>query len=277
MTKGNSKQVPKRIFGIMLVACLAAVALGQTPSVPQTDLRGVIRLRVRIGDGPGTKARGLSRKRFFLIKGSLEENKPLLQSIEQRSVISRDCYYRGIGASKELIAWLKQSDCESVYCREVESKDIEGAEAVPEFQHAAQFGEKEFGSRELGRKWLTVNIKSELRDGYYKQQQRDLKAIVTQAEALSKAKVLSVMTDTNGTAFFTELQPGTYVISNILPTEIGSSAAVWNCEITVKPGDLATVRPHLLANAGNKDPRDVKNIKCVSTEKRLPECPPSSK
>ena len=276
MTKGNSKQVPKRIFCIVLLVCLAAVVLGQTPSAP-ADLRGVIRLRVRIGEGPGTKAKGVSRKRFFLIKGSLEQNKPLVQSIEQRSVISRDCYYRGIGASKELIAWLKQSDCESVYCREVEPKDIEGAEAVPEFQHAALLGEKEFGSRELGRKWLTVNVKEELRDGYYKQQQRDLKAILSQAEALSKAKVLSVMTDTNGTAFFTELEPGTYVVSNILPTETGSSAALWNCEITVKPGDLASVKPYLLANAGNKDPRDVKNIKCVSTEKRLPECPPSGK
>lgn len=277
MTKANSKQVPKRTFCIMLLGCLAAVVLGQTPSAPPADLRGVIRLRVRIGEGPGTKAKGLSRKRFFLIKGSLEENKPLVQSIEQRSVISRDCYYRGIGASKELIAWLKQSDCESVYCREVEPKDIEGSEAVPEFQHAAQLGEKEFGSRELGRKWLTVNVKEELRDGYYKQQQRDLRAILNQAEALSKAKVLSVMTDTNGTAFFTELEPGTYVVSNILPTETGSSAAVWNCEIKVKPSDLASVKPYLLANAGNKDPRDIKNIKCVSTEKRLPECPASSK
>ena len=277
MTKGNSKQVPTRTFCIMLLGCLAVVVLGQTPSVPPADLRGVIRLRVRIGDGPGTKARGLSRKRFFLIKGSLEENKPLVQSMEQRSVISRDCYYRGIGASKELIAWLKQSDCESVYCREVEPKDIEGAEAVPEFQHAALLGEKEFGSRELGRKWLTVNVKEELRDGYYKQQQRDLKAILNQAEALSKAKVLSVMTDTNGTAFFTELEPGTYVVSNILPTEAGSGAALWNCEIKVKPGDLASVKPYLIANAGNKDPRDIKNIKCVSMEKRLPECPASGK
>ena len=277
MTKANSQQLPNRAFCVVLLVCLAAVVLGQTPSAPPADLRGVIRLRVRIGEGPGTKAKGLARKRFFLIKGSLEQNKSLVQSLEQRPVISRDCYYRGIGASKELIAWLKQSDCESVYCREVEPKDIEGAEAVPEFQHAAALGEKEFGSRELGRKWLTVNVKEELRDGYYKQQQRDLKAILNQAEALSKAKVLSVMTDTNGTAFFTELEPGPYVVSNILPTETGNSAVLWNCEITVKPGDLATVKPYLLANAGNKDPRDVKNIKCVGTEKRLPDCPAASK
>ncbi len=277
MTKGISKQIPTRTFCIMLLSCLAAIALGQTPSVQPADARGVIKLRVRLGEGAGTKARGLSRKRFFLIKGSLEENKPLVQSIEQRPVISRDCYYRSIGASEALIAWLKQSDCESVYCREVEQKDIEGAEAVPEFQHAALLGEKEFGSRELARKWLTVNLGEELRNGYYKQQQRDLQALLKQAEEVSKAKVLSVMTDTNGTAYFTDIEPGTYVISNILPTKIPSSSALWNCEIKVKPGDLASVKPFLLANAGNQDPRDIKNIKCVSVEKRLPECPASNK
>jgi hypothetical protein len=63
------------------------------------------------------------------------------------------------------------------------------------------------------------------------------------------------------------------VISNILPTEVGDKAAFWNCDVKVKPGDLATEKPILISNPENKDPRDIKNIKCVAVEKPLPACP----
>jgi len=276
MAKIISAQITLRATAWALLICLSVIALGQTPASQPANPRGVIRLRVRVGDGP--KAKGLSRKRFFLIKGSKDENKNLLQSFDQRPVLSRDCYYRGIGASEALITWLKQGDgCESIYCREVEQKDIEGAAAVPEFQHAVADSQKEYGKPELARKWLAVSLPENIRSGFYKKQTQDLLSFLKQAEQLSKARVLSVMTDRNGTAYFTDLEPGTYVISNILPAEVGDRADSWNCEIKVKPGDLATEKPFLISNPGNKDPRDIKNIKCVAVEKPLPACPAPAK
>lgn len=249
-------------FLLLSIACL-----GQTATAPPADARGVIRLRVRVKTGEATK--GLSRKRFFLIRGSLEQNRSLIASIEQRPVASRDCYYRSIGASEALIKWLRESDCESVYCREIEQEDIEGAAAVPEFQRAWAVGEREFSSRELARKWLTVNLPENLRDGFYKRQQVGLQALLKQAEEVSGAKALSVMTDTRGTAYLTELPPGNYVISNLLPTESENTSIIWNCEIQVKPGDLANEKPFLISNVQEK------NVKCVGVEKPLPVCDPT--
>jgi hypothetical protein len=234
--------------------------------IPSSSQGGgaVLRLRVRVKVGESTK--GLARKRFYLTKGSLEQNKALVETIEKRPLISRDCYYRQAGASEALIAWLKESDCESVYCREIEADDLEGTGSVPEFVNAVAAGEKEFGSRELSRKWLTVNLPEKLRDGFYRTRQADLRSAINQAEAISGAKVLSVMTDRNGTAYFTGVEPGTYTLSNIVATEIGGNAALWNCEVQVKQDDRAFEKPYLVSN------RKDKNVKCVALERPLPVC-----
>jgi len=224
-------------------------------------------VRVKVGDS----TKGLSRKRFFLTKGSLEQNKSVVESTERRPVVSRDCYYRSTGASDALIKWLEANDCESVYCREIQPGDIEGAGAVPEFLTAISAGEKELGSRELARKWLTVNLPDKLRDGFYRNRQRDLQLSIKQAEEISGAKVLSVTTDRNGTAYFTDLAPGTYTLSNILSTEIGGMSLIWNCEVQVKQDDRAFEKPFLISN------RKDKNVKCVAIEKPLPVCEPAGK
>lgn len=254
---------------LLLLLLLSFAAVSQTPSVVE-GARGVIRLRVRVGQG--NKARGVQRKRFFLVKGTLADNKNLIDSIQHQQVVSRDCYYRSQGASEALMAWLRENDCESVYCREVDAKNVEAADAVPEFQRAVAAGEKEFGNRELARKWITVNIPNQLRSGFYKLQQQNIKAFLTQAESSTRNPVFSVMTDRNGTAYFTDIATGPYVISSIIPVEVGGTSSIWNCEVTVKPGDLATEKPFLISNPANKDPRDVKNIKCMSVEKPLPAC-----
>lgn len=251
---------PTAILVLLLIACFCVAQTQPTPQSAGTVLR--LRVRVKVGD----TTRGLSRKRFFLIKGSLEQNKTIVEEMLQRPFISRDCYYRGAGASERLINWLRENDCESVYCRELQPGDVEGPDAVPEFQTAMTAVEKEYGSRELARKWLTTNLPEQLRDGFYKGHQSGIEGTMRQAEALSGAKVLSGMTDRNGTAYFTDLEPGTYTLTNILPTELGATSLMWNCEVKVKQDDRAFEKPFLIMN------RPDKNVKCVAVERPLPVC-----
>jgi|ERR1043166_1060887 hypothetical protein len=250
---------------LALSLCLFTLALAQNAAGPGGG-HGVIRLKVKVK--PVSAATGLSRKRFFLIKGSLADNQSLIDNMKQRPVVSRDCYYRSIGASEELIAWLKQYDCESVYCREVDAKEVD---TVPEFKRAVAAGEKEFGNRELARKWLTVNLPEQIRDGFYKLRQQDLQTLIKD----SKAQVSSVMTDQKGSAYFTDIEPGKYVISNIIRTEGSEGASLWNCEVNVAAGDISMVmdRPYQISNTRDMKPPMLKQTKCFSDEQPLPACP----
>ena len=258
-----------RVFLICLIALLLALPLatGRTRSqdtpLPQT---GVLRLRARVKLTDSAPLRGLARKRFFLIHGSLEQNRALVEAIERQPLVTRDCYYTKVGASPALINWLKEGDCESVYCREVEQDFVSGPKAIPEFVTAFAASEKEFASRATALKWLTTNLPPNVRDGFYRDRKNVIDALLKQAQITSGAPVQSVMTDRNGTAFFTDLGPGTYVLSNLVPAELGQTLATWNCEVQIKPDDLASEKPYLISN------RKDRLVKCVAIEKPVPPC-----
>ncbi|HEY0728706.1 MAG TPA: hypothetical protein VGD38_11590, partial [Pyrinomonadaceae bacterium] len=202
------------LFVLILLALTLPIGISHSQTQDTTTRQsGVVRLRARVKLSDSAPLRGLARKRFFLIPGSLEQNRALVEAIERQPLVTRDCYYTKNGASPALIAWLKEADCESVYCRDVEQDFIAGPKAVPEFASAFAASEKEFGNAATARKWLTTNVPANLRDGFY----RDRKGVIDTLLKQAGANVQSVMTDRNGTAFFTDLAPGTYVITNLVP------------------------------------------------------------
>src|SRR5215471_1849560 len=254
---------PILIFGFLLaLSCLSLVAHTQTPEAA----RGFIRLKVKYKSGETT--RELPRKRFFLIHGSLDENKALIEQIKQGTVTSRECFYRSQGASDALINWLKENDCESVYCRLIEDKYLGGPDTVPEFKTAYEQALKELKTAELARRWLSNYLPAPLRDGYYDSKQQVIDKLTKEAENRSGKPVMSIMTDRKGTAYLTDIEPGVYTISNLGGAETERSSILWICEREVKPTDLAIAmrRPFQLSN--ETDPK----VKCEIIEKPLPVC-----
>jgi len=246
-------------LAFLALLLMVTVVLAQQPTTQQT---GVLRLRVRVKVDDAAPLRGLARKRFFLIPGTLEQNRAFITAIEHQPLTTRDCYYQQHKASAELITWLKDGDCESVYCRSIENEFVSGPKAVPEFASAFAASQKEFRNDETARQWLTTNLPPDMRDGFYRARKTAIDALLKQAGPA----VHSVMTDRNGTAYFTDLGPGTYVLSNLVPTELGQTLVTWSCEVQVNPGDLATEKPYLVSN------RKEKNVKCVGVEKPKPVC-----
>ena len=247
------------ISAVMVCLIYSAAFVAQTQTPPATH--GVIRLKVKF------KTKDLPRKRFFLIKGSLDDNKNLIEKIKQAAVMSRECYYRSKGASEALIKWLAENECDSVYCRDIDEKYLSGSGAVPEFQAAFNHGLSEFKTPELARRWLTVNLPADIRDGFYKEKQRLINELIAHSGSANTSSLMSVMTDRKGTAYLTNIEPGTYTVSNIVGSETGKTSIVWACEKEVKAVTLTNaLRPLTLSN--EKDPK----VKCELVERPLPVC-----
>jgi hypothetical protein len=250
-----------RVSSWIALGFLFVVCFGQTPGPGLTSTGALVKIQVKpYADKP---REGLARKRFYLINGSREQNKKLIDSLTSRSVATRDCFYSSAGASTEFIRWLKDNDCESIYCGEIEDRHIDGEKAVPEFRLAFESGLKEFGNRGLAKKWLNVNLPDRLRNGFYLRKQQELQEVLKQTETASAANVLSVMTDRNGTAYFTNVPAGDYVISSLAPIELETSTILFNCDITIKSDDVGTEKPVRIQK---------QNKKCDVVEKPLPVC-----
>lgn len=258
------KFIPKLLLLVLLIFSFF-LTNAQEP-LPRGSLEVSGRIRI------GKTQEKLQRKRFYLLPGGLEENKNLIEKLKTAEIISRDCYYSQMQASPQYICWLKEENCESPYCRTISDSDIEN---VPEFKTAFQKGLRQFGGRrpEIAQKWLTTNLNSKLRDGYYQRQKTLLDSLLSGIKPLQSSMTDSVTVK----AIFIDIplnltgaggekkEAETFLVSNILPFEIGDKSYIWACEIEISADKTAKMRLEV--------PDDGKTVKgCEVIIKDLPVC-----
>lgn len=183
---------------------------------PQPETTG-IRIDVKGADGKPQRR----RERFYLLGRSVREAAPDWSRAPRREEFLA-------GASPELRAWLARHDCDTLYCPEYEAEYEQAAASVPEFKKAFEDGLRKYRSRELALKWLTVNFPLKgARTEFYRRKKLWLEEAARRAGLVS-----SVMTDEQGRAYFLNVKPGKYFVSNLLPEGAG---VLWDCALDVPP------------------------------------------
>lgn len=220
--------------------------------------------RVKIG----SKQEKITRKRFYLFRGGLEANKAVVDRIKASNTTSRDCFYCQQKASAAFIEWLKAGDCESPYCRDITKED---AQKVPEFLAAYQKSLTQYRNKpDVAQKWLTTNLAPDLRDGYYRQRKSATDTILggvkpIQSSMTDSVTVKAIFIDIPLKTAETGKATETFLVSNVVPIEIGGKSYLWACEVEIGAAKKITL-PLQVPEAG-------KTIrKCEVIVKNLPVC-----
>jgi hypothetical protein len=232
-----------KLRGRMLFVLLAVQLALPAAARSDTGSLEVNVKNVKIGGKPAK----ISRKRFYIFSGGLSDNAALVGRIKSAEIASRDCYYKGLQASDQYICWLQAENCESPFCRVVDPATLDQNDKlhfVPEFFAAYNKGIPLFkGKSDIARDWILTNMDDKLVNGFYREQQQVLTTVLGGAKPSA-----SSMTDTPGirTIFLDIPFAGSetkkkFLITNVLPIEIGGKSYVWTCEKDVEPGKKAII------------------------------------
>jgi len=205
----------------------------------------------------------LARKHFYLSPSQFN----LAASVNLKTAPSVRTYYKGVGASQQLIDWLEDNHCESIYCRELTADEVRcdsgpAQKCVPEFAAAYRNAlAKLNGSQELARKWITNYeplSSPNLRVGFYEARTAWLSVAVAALEKKSEngSRIQSTISDKDGVAFFYDLCPGMYYVSTIAPIDNGGVDVFWETQKPIKvegPPDVNKAVVVTLAFTPGKD------------------------
>ncbi|MGH9930165.1 MAG: hypothetical protein ACREA9_13215 [Pyrinomonadaceae bacterium] len=208
----------------------------------------------------------LARKRFYLSSCpfNLANNVNLITAPALRS------FYHSAGASPQLIDWLEENHCETIYCRQLTANEVkcEGSDpknCVPEFTAAYRNAlGKLNGNQDLAMKLITNYpplSSANLRIGFYAARREWLKIAIGKIESAlgNDYRIKSTITDKDGIAFFYDLCPGSYYISSVAPIDIEGFDIVWETFKPIKvegPPDVKTVTRVTLAFPPSKDKKN---------------------
>jgi hypothetical protein len=218
-------------------AASAASASQPPPPLCQDGVSpGIIQLTP---DSTNPNKSALARKHFYLSSSQFN----LVNTVNLKTAPSLRNYYNSVGASPQLIEWLEENNCETIYCREltqaeVKCDGVDPKKCVPEFVSAYRNAlAKLNGDQEQARKWITNYeplSSPRLRVGFYEARTAWLKGAL---EAIEKKlengdRIRSTISDKDGIAFFYDVCPGTYYIASIAPVDIQGADIFWE---TLKP------------------------------------------
>ena len=235
------------------------------PPCKNGESPGVIQLTPDTSD-PNNKLK-LARKHLYLSSCPFD----LANNVRLGTAPSIGSYYSSVGASSQLIGWLKENHCETIFCRELTANEVECGgidtkKCVPEFTSAYRDALKRLdGNKELARKWVTNYpplSSSLLSVGFYAAKTEWLKRAVKAIETGlgNTGRIRSTITDRDGVAFFHDLCPGTYYISSIAPIEVEDAAFLWETNKPIKVEGPPEVNRAIVVTLAFPPGKDKKNF-----------------
>jgi hypothetical protein len=221
-----------RAFVLLLACACATLAQASRAGACKTTLPPGVKADAPVPSGEtvgirlvvnGPDGKPLQRKRFFLLERSAATSIGTGTPPAPR----REEFLKN--ASPQLREWLSRHDCDTLYCPEYEAEYAEAVKTVPEFKRAYDEGLRKYRSERLALRWITVNFPArEARTEYYNRKKLWLEKAGQRAGAVG-----SVMTDEKGVGYLTNVKPGAYYVSNLLPLEAGGM--LWDCAVTTAP------------------------------------------